>query len=422
MPDARDAEDSRRNKKDMKIKKLAVEEKGRTRALWEEVFSEDTREFLDYYYFIKTRDNDIYVIEDEENVPEKENGDEAEIVSMIQLNPYPLQIADRQEMTHYIIGVATRESCRKRGYMRELLVRTMEEMYRKKEPFTFLMPAAKEIYLPYDFRFIYEQDQSELCGGMTANAGKAGNPSVLEVQTKSDKYRIRDARWSDAEDLAAFFTECTGERYRVYAVRDTAYYQNMILEQQSENGGILLAYEGEKLVAIAAYANEGEWEIREPLTLPGYEECVREMIRELTKDEETSCLVYPWREGGQAKKVPMIMARALHLSTLLSCLQAKEAEEVDCAFAVIDPILQQNSRVYRLKSPAGEETTEVTETEDSFAVLPVDVLTELIFGVKNPTELALEQETIQGMVLTDRFIEEWKKLIPLAPVFLNEIV
>ena len=64
MPDARDAEDSRRNKKDMKIKKLAVEEKGRTRALWEEVFSEDTREFLDYYYFIKTRDNDIYVIED----------------------------------------------------------------------------------------------------------------------------------------------------------------------------------------------------------------------------------------------------------------------------------------------------------------------------------------------------------------------
>ena len=102
--------------------------------------------------------------------------------------------------------------------------------------------------------------------------------------------------------------------------------------------------------------------------------------------------------------------------------KAKEAEEVDCAFAVIDPILQQNSRVYRLKSPAGEETTKVTETEDSFAVLPVDVLTELIFGVKNPTELALEQEMMPGMVLTDRFIEEWKKLIPLAPVFLNEIV
>ena len=63
MPDARDAEDSRRNKKDMKIKQLAVDEKRSTRALWEEVFSEDTREFLDYYYFIKTRDNDIYVIE-----------------------------------------------------------------------------------------------------------------------------------------------------------------------------------------------------------------------------------------------------------------------------------------------------------------------------------------------------------------------
>ena len=116
------------------------------------------------------------------------------------------------------------------------------------------------------------------------------------------------------------------------------------------------------------------------------------------------------------------MARAIHLPTLLSCLQTKETEEVDCAFAVIDPILKQNSRVYRLKSPAGEEKTEVMETEDSYAVLPVDVLTELIFGVKNPKELVLEKEAVPGMVLTEHFAEEWAKIIPLAPVFLNEIV
>lgn len=383
------------------MKKLSEEEKDGTRALWEEVFWEDSQEFLDYYYFIKTRDNDIYVLEEEKK-------SETEIVSMIQLNPYRLQIADHQEMTHYIIGVATRESCRKRGYMRRLLVETMVEMYRRKEPFTFLMPAAKEIYLPYDFRFIYEQDQSELCGGLS---GKA-----------EEEYHMRDARLSDAKKMEAFFAECTKGRYCVYAVRDAAYYQTMLLEQQSENGGILLAYEGDKLVAMAAYANEGEWEIREPLTLPGYEGCVRAMIRELTKDDKTSCLVYPWNEGEQVKKVPVIMARAIHLPTLLSCLQTKETEEVDCAFAVIDPILKQNSRVYRLKSPVGEEKTEVMETEDSYAVLPVDVLTELIFGVKNPKELVLEKEAVPGMVLTEHFAEEWAKIIPLAPVFLNEIV
>ena len=156
--------------------------------------------------------------------------------------------------------VATRESCRKRGYMRELLVRTMEEMYRKKEPFTFLMPAAKEIYLPYDFRFIYEQDQSELCGGMTANAGKAGNPSALEVQTKSDKYRIRDARLSDAEDLAAFFTECTGERYRVYAAVSythlDVYKRQVVLLRSSIRMGY---WESSLKESFRSFSSENAW-------------------------------------------------------------------------------------------------------------------------------------------------------------------
>ena len=55
----------------------------KTRKLWEEVFSDDTRAFLDYYYFIKTKENEIWVIEED-----------GEIQSMLQLNPYQLQVAE----------------------------------------------------------------------------------------------------------------------------------------------------------------------------------------------------------------------------------------------------------------------------------------------------------------------------------------
>ena len=61
----------------MKIRKLDQSEHGKTRILWEQVFSEDSQEFVDYYYYIKTKDNTIYVIEEDD-----------EIRAMLQLNRY----------------------------------------------------------------------------------------------------------------------------------------------------------------------------------------------------------------------------------------------------------------------------------------------------------------------------------------------
>ena len=116
----------------MELRRLEEQEHQKTRKLWEEVFSDDTRAFLDYYYFIKTKENEIWVIEED-----------GEIQSMLQLNPYQLQVAEHPFLCRYIIAVATRAQYRSRGYMSSLLRKAMQEMYGKKEPFTFLMPAAE---------------------------------------------------------------------------------------------------------------------------------------------------------------------------------------------------------------------------------------------------------------------------------------
>ena len=52
----------------MKIRKLDQSEHWKTRSLWEQVFSEDSQEFVDYYYYIKTKDNTIYVIEEDDEI------------------------------------------------------------------------------------------------------------------------------------------------------------------------------------------------------------------------------------------------------------------------------------------------------------------------------------------------------------------
>ncbi|MBP3665231.1 MAG: GNAT family N-acetyltransferase, partial [Tyzzerella sp.] len=101
----------------MILRKLEKQEHIKTRKLWEEVFTEDTPEFLDYYYFIKTLENEIYVIEEDDK-----------IVSMLHLNPYQMRIGNAIFKTHYIVAVATDENYRKRGYMAALLNHTMQVM------------------------------------------------------------------------------------------------------------------------------------------------------------------------------------------------------------------------------------------------------------------------------------------------------
>ena len=49
----------------MIIRKLEQSEHIATRKLWEEIFPEDTKAFLDYYYYIKAAKNQIYVVEED---------------------------------------------------------------------------------------------------------------------------------------------------------------------------------------------------------------------------------------------------------------------------------------------------------------------------------------------------------------------
>ena len=102
----------------MKIRKLETEEKQNTKKLYEEVFSEDSKSFVDYYYEEKLKDNQIYVVEED-----------GEIQAMLHLNPYELAVNGSKKDVNYIVAVATRESYRKRGYMAGLLKQALNDMY-----------------------------------------------------------------------------------------------------------------------------------------------------------------------------------------------------------------------------------------------------------------------------------------------------
>ena len=78
----------------MNVRKLETEEPGMTRFLYEEAFPEDSQAFTDYYYTEKTKNNQIYVLEEE-----------GKICSMAHLNPYTLSVNGSRKETHYIVAL-----------------------------------------------------------------------------------------------------------------------------------------------------------------------------------------------------------------------------------------------------------------------------------------------------------------------------
>lgn len=261
----------------MILRKLEKQEHIKTRKLWEETFKEDTKEFLDYYYSVKATENEIYVIEED-----------GKIVSMLHLNPYQMRIGNKVFQTHYIVAVATDENYRKRGYMAKVLNHAMQVMQERGEPFTFLMPAAEAIYKPFGFKFVYEQKRGNISG---------------KANTDRD-YTFVMATTSDCQEIADYANQQL-KKYDVVTWRDASYYQTLLSEQGSENGGIFIAKQRGNIVGVFCFAKGDRIEIREPLFEK--KEILEQAIYTLTGNEtqEVFCTGY----GEETK--PMIMAKVL---------------------------------------------------------------------------------------------------------------
>lgn len=109
-------------------------DKAGTRRLYEDSFDDPTV-FVDYYYSDKCLDNRIIV--------SKEQG---EVVSMLHLNPYCINLCGAVVKSYYIVAVATRADWRRKGQMARVFEKTFEILRKEQVPFVYLMPVDEAIY------------------------------------------------------------------------------------------------------------------------------------------------------------------------------------------------------------------------------------------------------------------------------------
>ena len=229
-----------------------LDEQGKkdARGLWEEIFQEDTKMFLDYYDRWKLPENECFGI----------YGEDGRLDSMVQLNPYRLRVKGREAESRYIIAVATRPERRQKGLMRRLLKESLEYMRRKA--------------MPFDFRYFYTMNT-----GVIGREEPRGTLRAAEASPAGAEVRARAASRQDIPELIRFYEETAGAMYDCCTVRDVHYFEMLFAELESEKGGMLLIYEGRRIAGCLSFWGLEEPEIRELLCRPEDREMVQDRGR-----------------------------------------------------------------------------------------------------------------------------------------------
>lgn len=316
-------------------------ENQRARKLYEEIFDEDSPAFVDYYFRVKAAENEIFVVENEKQ----------EILATLHLNPYEMMFCGEKVKTNYIVAVATRADCRHQGMMRSLLQASLQEMYRREETFTWLMPAAEAIYRPFGFQFIYEKNKMTVTADVLQRAETDENWQIHSDQEVSGDIFCEEAKKEDLAELACFAEKQLSKLAEVYTVHDIAYFEQRMQEVGCEGGRLVLIRNENRICGyfLALKKDREAWEIV-------VEDAVQKKAFPAVlhwfgaSEEKCTFTAFPqiWEQYAKSENLPAIMGRIVHLERFVCCLKIKKEQE--WKIRLTDSLIPENNGYFIIKT------------------------------------------------------------------------
>lgn len=302
------------------IRYLGVGEKPATRPLYEAAFPEDSREFTDYYYRWKTKENQIIVMEGA--------GRDSSFHVMIHLNPYKVCIYDETVELPYLVAVATAPGQRRQGKMGAVMRYALRDMARKGIPFTFLLPADPAYYEGQGFAFfpvpeIFAAQEESVAADMDCQIATAG----------------------DVSQMASFANRVLAQRHDIYIRRDAYYYRRALEEVRAEHGNAVLLKNHGELCGIMLYGLDGAGH--------GGTAEVKELLleRAVSQEDARRLCEKALESQGITAGVKYTAARMMVRITCLPALapHLRSRKPISLAVKVEDPIVEANNGCFRIE-------------------------------------------------------------------------
>jgi len=346
------------------IKYLKKEEKVLTKPLYKEAFFEDSDNFVEYYYNEKTKDNRILADIEGESIK-----------SMIMLNPYTVSVFGKKYGLDYIVAVATKKEYKRQGYMRRLLDKVLIDMNSEKVPFTYLIPANKDYYLPFDFAFVARKN-------------------VYDVDLSSFKKSVLKGVKSESKEaceILEFINNEVSKDNDVYTYRDMHYFERELKEIASENGFINIYRKGDEIVAYESFWGLEKIELKE-----------RIVSSSIAK-----------REYGKEN----IMVRITDVAELLS--NFRSSKDIDIIIKINDNIVKAQNAYFRVQM--GKDFANIDRIPDAkdsaFVEFDIADFTAWIFGY-------IDNVNFNIVNFVDKSIakDSLDSINKISGIFINELV
>ena len=249
--------------------------------------------------------------------------------------------------------------------MSALLQRSFLDMYDRRRPFVYLLPANAAYYTPFDFVYI----------------------SKRETATLHDKDRIarKPYRPEDGPGLQTFLRETLAAQKKVYCLRDESYMEGLFAQLSAESGEITLFFDDENRI-------------------------VGERITWGEKKEEREFLIH--RDYGTMEETaqPYMMGRIIHLPSFLVSIALKKSapwEKKTVAIHVSDGMIKENTGHYLWEISKEGSRLLPSSGQESFYEFSIGELTNLLFGCRSgaapyPREPVFSQmEVLENVYLNE---------------------
>lgn len=300
--------------------------------IWNYCF-DDGPKFTDYYFNDKYKHENTIVVEDDE-----------EIVSSLQLNQYNLKLNDKIYDTSYVVGVSTFPQARGKGYMKHIMDFTLNELYRKNQLVSILMPIDYRLYRKYGYEHCYDQIEYEI--------------DIEDLSGFKSKGFLKKAKLDNINDLINiennFLKDLNGT-----IIRDKNYYENLFKEVESEDGHIYIHEDELKDGYIIYFINNENIFVRELYynnlnALKGIlrflynhnTQCKKVTISSPIDDKIRFILSNP--KTANIKLKPFMMGRVINFKKYLESLNIKSNENLSINISVKDDFIKENNKIFKI--------------------------------------------------------------------------
>lgn len=355
--------------------------------MYQKIF-EDPEPFAQYYFQEVYATNQVVLAQED-----------SKILGMIHLNPYHIRAGKKIYTLNYIVAVAVWKEYRRRGIMAAMLKKCLNDMYKQGQPFTYLMPANRAYYEPFQFRFVMDWEETVIESySISCEENKDAKHSKNEAIKDCRIVHIAEEEYQTIQD----FLERFMEEYKIYTIPDRAYLRRLEKESQSGNGSLLAYYEDDRLQGVFAESFEDD-EVYIRWAYSIQPEHMLDQIRRHYRDKKIYIT-----EGNLAKgkKVPKIMARITNLEAWGEILQGKN----DFTFRILvkDPYIMDQNGVFQFQCLNHKISIRRVDTLKWEDEISIDELTQVFFDYN------------AGQILKQH--EYLRDIVPAGPVYISEEV